>query len=373
MSFLIITHVPHLVHKGKYYAYAPYVNEMNLWVNTVEKVTIAAPEDFSQEISPIQSAYEHEAIDFVKLRSFDLLSKRSIIGSMIKIPFLCLTLFSAMRKAEHIHLRCPGNVGLLGCLLQIFLPSKTKTAKYAGNWDPKSLQPWSYKLQRYILNNTFLTKNMTVLVYGEWPDSGKNIKPFFTATYRQEEIVPFTGKTPKIPIRFVFAGGLVAGKNPFYAIRLVEALHKNGKAVLLDLYGDGRLNEPIREYISQNGLQNQIIVHGNQNKQVLNAAYQRAHFVILPSDSEGWPKAIAEGMFWGCVPIATPVSCVPDMLNHGVRGLLLTSNLVNDTKAIRGLINDQEDFKAKSKAAAAWSRAYTIDLFETEIKKIIRT
>jgi hypothetical protein len=43
--------------------------------------------------------------------------------------------------------------------------------------------------------------------------------------------------------------------------------------------------------------------------------------VLLPSDSEGWPK-IAEGMFWGCVPIATAVSCVPYMLDYGKEDLL---------------------------------------------------
>jgi hypothetical protein len=35
---------------------------------------------------------------------------------------------------------------LLGCVLQIF-SNKKKTAKYAGNWDPKK-QPWDYKLKK---------------------------------------------------------------------------------------------------------------------------------------------------------------------------------------------------------------------------------
>jgi hypothetical protein len=31
-------------------------------------------------------------------------------------------------------------------------------------------------------------------------------------------------------------------------------------------------------------------------------------------------KAIAEGMFWGCIPVGTAVSCVPFMLDEGKRG-----------------------------------------------------
>ena len=70
-------------------------------------------------------------------------------------------------------------MGLIGAIVNILFPNKQKTAKYAGNWDPKSKQPWSYRLQKWILSNTFLTKNMQVLVYGEWPNQTKNIKPFF--------------------------------------------------------------------------------------------------------------------------------------------------------------------------------------------------
>ena len=38
---------------------------------------------------------------------------------------------------------------------------------------------------------------------------------------------------------------------------------------------------------------------------------------MLPSKSEGWPKAIAEGMFWGAIPVATRVSCLEYMLDKG--------------------------------------------------------
>jgi len=72
-----------------------------------------------------------------------------------------------MVQADYIHLRCPGNMGL-EALVQMLFPNKPKTAKYAGNWNPKSKQPWSYRLQKWILSYTFLTQNMQVLVYGEW-------------------------------------------------------------------------------------------------------------------------------------------------------------------------------------------------------------
>jgi len=53
-----------------------------------------------------------------------------------------------MKSANHIHLRCPGNIGLLACLIQILFPNTPKTSKYAGNWDPNAKQPFTYKIQK---------------------------------------------------------------------------------------------------------------------------------------------------------------------------------------------------------------------------------
>jgi glycosyltransferase involved in cell wall biosynthesis len=94
--------------------------------------------------------------------------------------------------------------------------------------------------------------------------------------------------------------------------------------------------------------------------------------VILPSDSEGWPKAIAEGMFWGCVPLATAVSCVPFMLDEGKRGVLLTMDLEKDAKQTATLLNTPTDFDTKRENASNWSRNYTLDIFELEIRDLLK-
>jgi glycosyltransferase involved in cell wall biosynthesis len=111
---------------------------------------------------------------------------------------------------------------------------------------------------------------------------------------------------------------------------------------------------------------------GNQPKNLVKEAYQNSHFIILPSKSEGWPKALAEGMFWGCVPIATPVSCVPFMLDYGNRGLLLEMDLELDSNQLENLLNNESDFLAKSQKAYDWSTKYTLDIFEAEIKKMLQ-
>lgn len=371
MNFVIVTHVPHIFDQNNYFAYAPYIREMNIWAKQVDKLTIVAPIS-SLKITSIECSYDHNTIEFIPISGFNVLQLRDIIRTVFKVPGICWNIYKAMQKADHIHLRCPGNIGLLGCFVQVLFPNKIKTAKYAGNWDPKSNQPFSYKLQKWILSNTFLTRNIQVLVYGKWENESKNSKPFFTATYSELDKSVLEYKDLKEEIQFIFVGTLVKGKNPLYAIQLVEELKTRGFHVNLKLFGDGAERTSLAQYITLNKLDNFVTLQGNQDAETVKMAYKQSHFVVLPSESEGWPKAIAEGMFWGCVPIATKVSCVPYMLNHGQRGILLDRNFNKDVNQLEDLVRDEVKFNNMSKKASDWSRKYTLDVFEDEIKKLVK-
>ncbi len=380
MKLLIVSAAPFIFKGEKCFAYGPYVKELVVWEKYATEISFCCPVWKTQN-GLLADEITFEIKKHFKLIDFNLNNLVSIIKTFFYAFFNVLIIFRAMHQADHIHLRCPGNIGLLGCVVQILFPNKPKTAKYAGNWNPKAKQPWSYRLQKWLLSNTFLTRNMQVLVYGEWENQSKNIKPFFTATYLESEKGVFKEKSLAQTIRFIFVGTLVKGKNPLYAIQLIEELFKKGYSVHLDLYGEGVERDLLERYIVKFNLEKIVELKGNQTKDFVKEVYQNSHFVILPSKSEGWPKAIAEGMFWGCVPIATPVSCVPFMLDFGNRGLLLQmtrelgsnwrSNLDQDMQQLEALINNELEFVVKSKKAFDWSTKYTLDVFETEIQKML--
>lgn len=370
MKFLVITHVPHTFHDGSYFAYGPYVKEMNLWFKHVDEVLIVAPM-VQSAISKIDLPYKHDYIRFNSIASFSLVSKINILLAVLRAPGILWKIFTAMRHADHIHLRCPGNIGLLACLVQILFPNKPKTAKYAGNWDPKATQPLSYRLQKWILSNTFLTRKMQVLVYGEWEGNTKNIKPFFTATYCDSDKKEISQRDFSKTIEFLFVGTLSVGKRPLYAVQLVEQLHKKGYNVRLRLFGEGAEREKLETYIRNNDLETYIQLKGNQTAEIVKEAYQNSHFLVLLSKSEGWPKVVAEAMFWGCVPVSTPVSCVETMLGNGKRGLLLNGVINSDIGIIKKLLNDIDEYEVLSLNAVEWSRKFTLEYFESEIKKLL--
>ncbi len=372
MKFAIITHVIHGKESGGgYFGYEPYVREMNLWLKYTSEVIIVAPLHPISK-SPIQEFYQHDKIDFVPVSDFDITSLKSILRALVVMPKIVFKIFRAMKSADHIHLRCPGNIGLLGCFVQILFPSKPKTAKYAGNWDPKAPQPFTYKLQKWILGNTFLTKNMQVLVYGEWENSSKNIKPFFTASYFEKDKTAIKPRDLKGLITFLFVGTLSNGKQPFYAIQLIETLYAKGHDVQLMIYGEGTERPMLEDYIRDKKLDNRIILKGNQNQETIKKGYQESHFLILPSLSEGWPKVVAESMFWACLPIASKVSCVPNMMGNGDRGILLDLKLEEDVKKIESILSNTALYQEKTTKAMEWSRQFTMDTFENEIKLLLK-
>jgi glycosyltransferase involved in cell wall biosynthesis len=369
LSFLLITHVKHKLHHGRYYAYGPYVREMNLWFKHVKQVTVIAPMDKSVSPDAIDLAYEHPTIRFVTVPEFHFTSLAGMINSCIAVPYILYVIWCTMWRASHIHLRCPGNMGLLGCLVQILFPWKKKTAKYAGNWDPKSKQPLSYRMQKYILRNTFLTKSMQTLVYGDWPDRTKNILPFFTASYTESDKVAVPKKTMHDDvIRFLFVGTLTANKQPMMALKVFHSLIKtNNRSMEMHFYGEGPERVELSKYIIANVLQNCVFLHGNVNSEHLKNAYRHSHFLLFFSKSEGWPKAVSEAMWWGCVPVTSPVSCVRWMLNNGKGGVLIES-LELCVQKVTAILNQSPYLYADmQRTGMEWSRTYTVEEFERSI------
>ncbi|MCB4799717.1 glycosyltransferase family 4 protein [Neotamlana laminarinivorans] len=371
MTFVIITHVKHKFQGQSIFGYAPYVREMNIWLKHVDEVIIVAPKT-SEAISKIDIAYQHKNIKFVGIPAIQFTSLKYAFSAIFKLPKIVWAIFKASKKANHLHLRCPGNIGLFGCLVQMVFPKIPKTAKYAGNWDPKSSQPLSYKLQKKILSSTLLTKNMQVLVYGKWPNQTKNIKPFFTATFTENEIEASLIRQYTSGLKFVFLGSLVSGKRPLLAIKIVELLIEKGFNVSFDLYGEGILKEELQLYVEAQGLSEHIKLLGNRDKNVVKEALKEAHFLILPSKSEGWPKALAEAMFFGAIPISTTISCVPYMLDEGNRGILISPDEKSAVNKIESLLNTPTVLQEMSKLASKWSQNYTLNTFETEIVKLLQ-
>jgi hypothetical protein len=97
-------------------------------------------------------------------------------GAMIEqlgIPFTILgNCLPQCVGQNHIHLRCPGNLGLMGCIVQIFFPESQKrqnTLAIGVSQAALVIQTTALDIVQY-----FFLPEIQVLVYGEWPANQKH-------------------------------------------------------------------------------------------------------------------------------------------------------------------------------------------------------
>ena len=462
MKLLVISDAHLITQNGKKVAYAPYVKEMDLWMAHVRETTFVSPNKIAKPL--LAQAFKKQNFVQMSVRRLEFHTLKHVVLSLLTVPYQALLLWRAMRHADHIHMRAPGNLVLLAGIVSVMLPRKRKTIKYAGNFSPSASQPVSYRLQKKIFTNTRLSKNTTVMAYGDWPRQTANVAPFFTATYSERQKGHFL-KYYDEPLQFMFVGTLSQNKNPQLLVDLIKALNEAGISSQGHFYGDGAMMEALKVQSSALNVrssdfgnrslksQNQelevestivksakspflsdwlgwekeqaIFFHGNQPAAIVTEAYKRSHFLFLASQSEGWPKVVAEAMWHGCIPIATPVSCVPWMLgienpksqipnsnaindmrnvtiaasNHinptdiagegkeslagkwnnehhplselGTRGICFT-NITKTATVVQHLLAHKETMELLSKNAQLWSQEYTLERFEAEIVKLLQ-
>lgn len=115
---------------------------------------------------------------------------------------------------------------------------------------------------------------------------------------------------------------LTKNKGLIHLINAIDKINTEHKIsnVKCFIVGDGEDKEKLQNKINSLGLQNKIILTGF----VANAASCINGFdiFVLPSVKEGLPYTIMEAMAAGKPVIATNVGGIPDLINHGVNGLI---------------------------------------------------
>ena len=110
----------------------------------------------------------------------------------------------------------------------------------------------------------------------------------------------------------------------------------------LTLIGDGELQEEIRQYAQDLGIQEKVSFLGNRTD--VYPFLQAADLFLLPSKFEGMPMTIIEAMGTGLPIVASAVGGVPDMLEDGISGMLVSCEPEEIAQTVLQLLQ-QEDLR----------------------------
>ncbi|MCL5125555.1 MAG: glycosyltransferase [Deltaproteobacteria bacterium] len=119
----------------------------------------------------------------------------------------------------------------------------------------------------------------------------------------------------------VYIGRLVKEKDPLTLIEAFSLLRELVPDTRLIMIGQGYLRAKVQRKIATSGVKDHIQLISGAND--VRPFLRQGWLLVLPSISEGFPQVIIEAMACGLPVVATAVGGAPEIIEHGVNGLLV--------------------------------------------------
>ena len=304
-------------------AFGPVVTELNHLLLEFDEITWIG---FHKKKEHQNKSYIDVNNSKIKIILLEAVGGRTLY-SKIKIlffyPKMIFIILSEILKHNYIHSRAPSNPAFITMFLSYFFRDKIFWHKYAGSWIDNA--PFFYKLQRKFLL-LLLRRNNFITINGNY-SKNSNIIPFENPCLDEEDRVlgleVINKNKLKNKIIFCFVGALNQHKGVDI---IIEAFKKIQSEKIGDIHFIGDSEKKSNYIQAANKLQYNTIFHGYLPKDEIREIYQKSHFILLPSKSEGFPKVIGEAMNYGCIPIVSNVSCIGDYIKNNENGFLIEPN-----------------------------------------------
>ena len=147
------------------------------------------------------------------------------------------------------------------------------------------------------------------------------------------EFAPRGRKAAEGPVQVLCVGRLVSAKGQRILIEAVDRLKRDGHRLELQLVGDGVDRSDLERLVVVRGLTDVVRFVGAVNQDEIRAYYQRADIFALASFAEGIPVVLMEAMAMEIPCVATRITGIPELIEDGVSGLLVSPSDVEGMAA----------------------------------------
>lgn len=373
MKLVIVSNMAHYMRDGQvvgHGATARELSELAVLFEQVRHVACMHDEPPPKSAAPY-TASNIQLVAVPPAGGESLGSKFDIIRMM---PLYARTIQRELRDADVVHVRCPANISMLAIMmLGARAEPKRRWVKYAGNWNPLETEPLSYMLQRKWLERGLARAEVTV--NGAWPEQSGFVHTILNPCLTDDEVLRGRKAAGKKRLegttRLLFVGHLGAAKNPCGVVEALGELCRSGIAVHLDIVGEGD-DRDVRARARSENVEGHVTVHGALGREALDSLYAEAHFVVLASRTEGWPKVLSEGMAFGAIPIASAVGSIPDVLTSiGVGRALDAPTGTEIARAIFVYLQNRERWARESELAVVAAGDFTYSQFRSRISRLL--
>jgi len=373
MKLAIISHTPHYQNKGKISGWGSTVREVNHLLKLFDEIYHIAP--LHSEESPDSSIeYQSDKIKFISLKPYGGEDIRQKFSILFTAPYNLKKINSVLKKFDRedwVQFRAPTAMGLY-VLPFLKIMNKSKLwVKYAGNWKMED-PPLSYRFQKWWLENNYQGSKVTI--NGYWEGQKEHILDFQNPCFDKEELdragkigadKNFGGK-----LTLCFAGSLTPNKGVdilLDALKLTEAKNEIEKMIFA---GDGSERKKYEKAASEINMK--ITFKGLLSRSELEKVYEKSHIIVLPSQSEGFPKVIAEAAAFGCVPVVSDVSSISQYFDETKSFLLKNINAAEIKMILENALSNRKKLKEMSLSCIKASGIFTYEHYMNSLRdKII--
>lgn len=366
MTLLVISHTDHYEVNGTIVGWASTVQEINELAGVFTKIIhvgclhkgIPAPLGLEQ--------YTRGNIEFVPIPPAGGSGLKKLTHLTV-LPVVVRTVFLQLKKASCFQFRAPTGMGLYLIPLLTLFTRKAGWFKYAGDWNSRNV-PTSYTIQRFMLSRW---QSRFVTINGSWSNQPRHCLSFENPCLTQSAIEfgrKVSGEKAYIPpYEIVFVGRLDHNKGIELLIRALASMSDRSVIGKIHLVGDGPERENLREIAQQTGLN--VYFHGFLPRESVFEVLQKAHVLVLPSASEGFPKVLPEAWNFGCVPVVTRVSAIDQYLEHGVSGFLIEpgNRTIEGVRAMLTTVLHAKDLREIAARGRELVKRFSYDYYQSRI------
>jgi glycosyltransferase involved in cell wall biosynthesis len=368
---VVVSSAVHHDWNGERSSYTPYAREIDEWAELFDEVRIVCPvrhEPPGGDASPFAATN----VALVAVPETGGSTAAAKVRQAVLVPRMVRTLVREMRQADVVHPRCPGNVGLLALLAQPVVRRPTVT-KYAGQWSSYSGESWSYRFQRWLLRQHRWRDPVTV--YGRAASDPPHVVSFFSSAISDAQLArgSYVARTRRWTpaIRVLFVGRLSAMKNVDAAVRAVATVAQEGHDVTLTVLGEGPERDALHRIVDALDVADRVDLRGGVPFPDVLAAYADHDVLVLVSETEGFPKVIAEAMAYGLVVIGSDLGFVREMLADGRGWLVPPGDADRVAAALRRVVADPDAAAAMGGRAAAWAGRFSVEALQDGLRELV--
>lgn len=308
----------------------------------------------------------------------DLTSKLSFMPWLLRNS---VTILRQIRWADAVHTPIPGDVGTVGMLLAGAF-RKPLLVRHCGNWTrPVTV---AEKFWRWFMETTAGGRNVMLATGGAAaPPSQKNpnVQWIFSSSLTQHELDSYASPRswPLLEpegeacptgngVRLCIVARQEKAKGAGVIIQALPLLVRRFAYVSLDIVGEGSAIPEFRRLAQEQGVAERVHFAGKLNHEDVMEQLKKATLFVFPtSSSDGFPKAVLEGLASGLPVVATRVSVLPKLLGTGCGLLIDEATPEAVARGVEAALCDSANYEAMSRQAIATARQFSLESWRDTI------